>query len=219
MSDSDEIDVKTKEMGGFHDRPDVIDLHRALGGYVTVFSELMSTMRLAINAFFLPPDTVQTGSDDRLDILLATMTAKPMSDAFFGLVHHLGKLDDDARRIARTLRSNVAGQIEFRNDLMHSEWSVGWADGDTGEPVPASARRIKAISKIPRTTDLSIAAVDIESAIDAIDTLVRAVRVLGWSARNQHSGRGPRVTEALELVESESGAKVRVLQHPYHWYE
>ncbi|OBC00505.1 hypothetical protein A5785_19105 [Gordonia sp. 852002-50395_SCH5434458] len=126
-----------------------MQLHRAIGGYVTVFSELISTLRTAIHAFLAPVDKPIVMGDDRLDILLATMTAKPMSDAFFGLAMHVASLDADEQRILNALRRDVADQVAFRNDLLHSEWSVGWVDNETGEPVAASALRIKTVEKVP----------------------------------------------------------------------
>ena len=40
----------------YHLRPDVMAIHRAIGGYVTAFSEVVSTMRRGIDRFFTPPD-------------------------------------------------------------------------------------------------------------------------------------------------------------------
>ncbi|MFF0709320.1 MULTISPECIES: hypothetical protein [Gordonia] len=149
MSDDHEVEIHKRGSTPYHELPDVMQLHRAIGGYVTVFSELISTLRTAIHAFLAPVDKPIVMGDDRLDILLATMTAKPMSDAFFGLAMHVASLDADEQRILNALRRDVADQVAFRNDLLHSEWSVGWVDNETGEPVAASALRIKTVEKVP----------------------------------------------------------------------
>ena len=77
------------------------------------------------------------------------MTAKPMSDATCIANPKNASLDADEQRILNALRRDVADQVAFRNDLLHSEWSVGWVDNETGEPVAASALRIKTVEKVP----------------------------------------------------------------------
>ncbi|WHU49678.1 hypothetical protein QNM97_12180 [Gordonia sp. L191] len=217
MSDDHEVELHKRGPTPYNELPDVMQLHRAIGGYVTVFSELISTMRTAIHALLAPVDERIVLGDARLDILLATMTAKPMADAFFGLSIHVASLDDDEQRMLKALRRDVADQVAFRNDLLHAEWSVGWVDEDTGEPVAASALRIKTVDKVPRSTDLGITASDIYQAINKLQLIIRAVRTLGWSCRCMQRGLPDRVRDCLELNDVGNQVRVDVVKHPEHW--
>jgi hypothetical protein len=38
----------------YHLRPDVVEIHQAIGGYITAFSEVVATMRHGIDLFLTP---------------------------------------------------------------------------------------------------------------------------------------------------------------------
>ncbi|MRH92917.1 hypothetical protein GFY24_36805 [Nocardia sp. SYP-A9097] len=79
MSDA----TKDHEPKGYHEEPSVVQLHRAIGGYVTIFSELIAQMRRDITTYFEPVTVEHSlAGNPLLDVLFASMTAKPIVEAF-----------------------------------------------------------------------------------------------------------------------------------------
>jgi hypothetical protein len=71
-------------------RPDVMTIHRAIGGYITAFSEVVSTMRHGIDRFFTPAEVTFRPLDPLLETLFAQMTADPIRGAFFAISSQMG---------------------------------------------------------------------------------------------------------------------------------
>ena len=140
----------------YHEQPAVKQLHRTIGGYITTFSETVSRMRSGIGTFLAEPNDEFPRPDRRLDIIFATMTAKPIADSYFALATALGQFDDETRAECKRLRKGVAEHISFRNDVAHSDWELGWSVDETNEPVPPEAYKIKTIDGVPRLQALSL---------------------------------------------------------------
>ncbi|MFB9953503.1 hypothetical protein [Cellulomonas denverensis] len=60
---------------GYHEDPAIMFLHRSIGGYITMFSEMTASMRQQIGAYLAPVDVEFPISDRLLDVLFASMTA------------------------------------------------------------------------------------------------------------------------------------------------
>ncbi|GIG26905.1 hypothetical protein Cde04nite_31490 [Cellulomonas denverensis] len=174
-------------------------LHRSIGGYITMFSEMTASMRQQIGAYLAPVDVEFPISDRLLDVLFASMTAKPIVDAFFSLSTEVGKLDADEAAIRNQLRRRVNEHLAFRNDLAHAEWSIGWQDADTGERLPPAALRIKSSEGVPRLQDVGISSQVIGSHIDEVNQLRRLVMVFGRCCRARQRGHDVRLFDLLAV--------------------
>jgi hypothetical protein len=127
----------------YHLRPDVVEIHQAIGRYITVFSEVMATMRHGIGLFLGPTDAEFRPPDPLLETLFAQMTADPIRAALFAISSQVSDLNDGDRSIRKALQTIVQHYIRLRNDIAHADWAVGWEVVDTGELIPPAASKIK----------------------------------------------------------------------------
>ena len=145
------------QLGGYLDEPEVVELHRAIGAFTTTFSEMLANMRRATIAYFEEDDYPVRGDRARLfDSIYATMTAKPISDSFFASSRVVAHFDAADEAILKTIRKTVSEQVEFRNDIAHADWSVGWQTHPEGEKLPPSAHKVRSVSGIPTHKNLGI---------------------------------------------------------------
>lgn len=177
----------------YHNRPDVVELHRVMGGYIETFSSLITSMRQSIGLYFAMAD--DRSARPLLDIMFSTMTAKPISDAFFAMSTHVAELDGGEVTVRNSLRKRVEGHIGFRNDLVHADWSVGWID-DNYQPLPNAAYKIKSRSGVPTISSLDIGTEEIMEQINDLIDLVTRIVAFGTACRQSQLGRG-RVSELL----------------------
>lgn len=198
------MDDSSTPVSGYHEQPEVMQLHRTIGGYITVFSELTAVMRRQMGAY-MAPVAVEVADNRLLDVLFASMTAKPLIDSFFAMSTEVGGLDEQGLAIRRQLRRRVDEHISFRNDIAHSEWSVGWEAVDTGERIPPTAHRIKSFDGVPRLTNVGITANGIVQHINAMNHLREAVLVFGRACRARQCGSDVGVSSVLALGDETSG--------------
>ncbi|WP_197373471.1 hypothetical protein [Mycolicibacterium baixiangningiae] len=185
---------------GYHNQPDVIQLHRVIGGYIDRFSSLIAYMRQAILMYFAAPEDIYpVHMKPLLDILFATMTAKPITDAFFAMSTRVGNLDEAELAVRNALRRRVEEHVTFRNDIVHADWSIGWTVADTDEPVPSAAYKIKNKSGVPTMGSLDISTNDIVDQINELQSLYDLVMAFGNTCRKRQLGQG-RVSDVLEVV-------------------
>lgn len=95
------------------------DTYRAIGRYVVEYSRMLTFMRDKMTYRFARP-----GEKDALEAALGEMTAYPLTNAFFASCAAIGELDDDERKIGRSLRAQVLEESERRNDIAHGDWTV-----------------------------------------------------------------------------------------------
>ncbi|MEU1954967.1 hypothetical protein [Nocardia rhamnosiphila] len=190
---------------------DVVDLHQAIGLYITAFSELIEGMRSQIYEYFDPPSvTWRGGSYPLLDILFANMTANPIVESFFAMSTHVADLDEPDTRIRNALKRQVQAKVSFRNDLAHADWSVGWRRVGTDELVPHSVRKIKTHDGVPRLSDLGLTANDIGCQIKELRELSRDVSLFGEVCRFRQRRIQAHVSDILELMPLSPAGGVRV---------
>lgn len=198
------MDDSSAPVSGYHEQPEVVRLHRTIGGYITVFSELTAVMRRQMGVYMAPVGA-ELAENRLLDVLFASMTAKPIVDSFFAMSTEVGDLDEDSLAIRRQLRRRVDEHVSFRNDIAHSEWSVGWEVVDTGERIPPTAHRIKSLDGVPRLTDVGITANGIVQHINAMNHLREAVLVFGRACRARQCGSDVQISSVLALGHEASG--------------
>lgn len=192
--------------GGYHEQPDVVWLHRTIGGYITAFSELTAIMRVQINDYLAPVEQEYPPQNKLLDVLFASMAAKPIADSFFSLSTAVGDLDESDAQIRRQLRRCVDQHIVFRNDIAHAEWSIGWENADTGEVAPPAAFRIKTMGGVPQISNVAITANGIATRINELNRLRRSVMLYGTVCRSRQRGDTVRVSDRLALGTAEIGS-------------
>lgn len=174
--------------GAFQVRPDVVAIHRAIGGYITAFSEVVSTMRHGIDRFFIPADVTFRQPDPLLETLFAQMTADPIRGAFFAISSQVGDLNDEDRAVRKALQTLVQYYIQLRNDIAHADWAVGWEDADTGEPDQPRAHRTKVGKDGIIHTALSITAEQIELEIGHLNQVRRMLSIWASECRKRQTG-------------------------------
>lgn len=193
-------DSNDQERRGYHEDPSVIQLHRAIGGYITVFSEVVARMRQQIAVYFEPESVEFELGNPLLDVLFSSMTAQPIVNSFFALSTHVGDLDETDLRIRNALRRAVNDEVSYRNDLAHADWSVGWVDMDTDEPVPPAAHKIKSQDGVPRFSNLGITTSDVIGHINELLRLRQLVHTFGGVCRLRQRHFPVRVAHILEVV-------------------
>lgn len=198
----------------YHELPRVREFHRALGGYVEIYSQGISAMRHGIEAFLAPEGERHPRGNPLFHILFAGMTAKPISDAFFGMATVAAELAPSEVSIRNALRREWETQTSFRNDLAHAEWAVGWEDAETGEPVPPGSTRIKNVDGVPTLTNLSIDTNVIIGEINRLIPLVRKIQRFAWACRDRQSGEIQTITDRFVVIEPTADEPRRVILAP-----
>ena len=116
------------------------DAYRAVGRWFVEFSRLIFHMRLQVE---------QRLAKHELDPRIGTVAMRPagpgaVNEAFFGMCHLLGNLDQGEKKIAEALQVNVDRAIRRRNEFAHGDWWVGFgakADGSSGDPFLTRTRK------------------------------------------------------------------------------
>jgi hypothetical protein len=172
----------------FHHRPDVIEVQRAIGGFITAFSEVVVSMRRGIESFLLPAGQEWMPGNAIPEILLAQMTADPIRAAFFAISNEVADLNDADRAVQRALQNLVQHYISLRNDIAHADWSVGWEDVETGEWVNPFARKVKITKAGLRTSRVPFDANDLHREVGHLYQLRRLLDVWGEVCRRRQVG-------------------------------
>lgn len=212
MTDSADEGTRTPARG-YHEKPSVIQLHRVIGGYITTFSELIKLLRTGISEFMSDPAEEKPLPNPLLDVLFATMTAKPIADAYFGMATAVGKYDESDKAMRGDLRRRVAKHIQFRNDLAHSDWEVRWMYADTEEPVPPAAYKMRSVDGIPQLQRLDINTNEIVRNINDLQELSGLIRAFTLMTRWRQAGKGvgpgfiPTLLKIVEDYKQEHGIR------------
>jgi hypothetical protein len=86
------------------------DVFRAIGRYTVQFAFLVGEMRESMARRITGP--VEWVPDRRLfDLVVGSLTAQPMADAFFGICRAATSLDKDEQAIEKLLRRHTAPAI------------------------------------------------------------------------------------------------------------
>jgi hypothetical protein len=161
----------------YHLRPDVVEIHQVIGPYITVFSEVVATMRHGIGLFLGPADAELRPPDPLLETLFAQITADPIRAALFAISSQVGDLNDEDRSIRKALQTIVQHYIRLRNDIAHADWAIGWEVADTGELVPPAASKIKLAKDGIERTSLPFTAEQLRREIDHLHQLDMLLRI------------------------------------------
>jgi hypothetical protein len=188
-------------MPGYHEDPKVIQLHRVIGGYIAIFSELISGMRYQMYRFLAESEGNPFSQSPLIEILFANMTARPLTDSFFAMCLEVAPLDEREIAIKRALQSWTQRHISIRNDIAHADWTIGWAVVDTNEPVPPTAAKTRMAGGRLVREQLPLDTSDIIQHINDLEHLKVATAAFGQSCDSMRTGHDNRVSELLETYD------------------
>jgi len=158
-------------VAGYHEDPEVIQLHRVIGGYITIFSQLISGMRQSMYRFLGEPDAATYPRNRLIGVLFNNMTARPITDSFFAMCLEIAEFNQQDLAIKRTLQSWTQRHISVRNDISHADWEIGWVFHETDEPVPPSATKTRMSGGRLVNEHLRLGAKDIVNHISDLEHL------------------------------------------------
>jgi len=197
---------------GYHNDPGVKETHRLIGGYVTTFSELTATLR-EHTLDLLRPSLEATAL---LETLFETFTADPLQRALFAVATSVATHDDTDVAIRNVLRRRVQAEIQFRNDLVHADWNIGWRDATTDDPVPPTATKIKMTGGVAEMRELDIDDAVLRAHINELQDLRWELNAYVVGCLNQgHLASGPGIQELLVLHRGKRGDPNEVRRTSY----
>ncbi len=161
----------------YHMRPDVVEIHRAIGNYITAFSQVVATMRHGIDLFLAPKDVEFRLPDPLLETLFAQMTADPIRSALFAISSQVADLNDPDRSIRKALQTIVQHYIQLRNDIAHADWAVGWVIADTNEVIQPTAHKLKVVREGIEQTSLPFTAQQLEREVSHLHQMDFMLRI------------------------------------------
>lgn len=151
---------------------------RAIGRFVVEFGQLVFHIRKGILFHVGGP----AHQPQPLNLLMGEATAKPLSNAFFAMLRgdeSAPPEGEDLRMLGR-IENEVGEVITLRNDVMHGDWFVGYAEEGANRPGPATLMRTKpgrrtgaALEVRELTTD------DIEDLTERVSNARRLVQEVG----------------------------------------
>lgn len=197
----------TPHLAGYQHDPEVKRVHRFIGAFITTFAELVTTMRNHTREMLVP--SAPTG-EFLLEALFETLTAEPIQRAFFAVSSSLVEHDRHEAAIRSVLRRRVREEIEFRNDVVHADWSLGWRDADTDEPVPPAVQKIKPAGGVVALRALDIDVETLLAHINRVQDLRWDLDAYAMGCLGTARGADVRILDFLALVPGKRGAQNEV---------
>ena len=173
------------------------DAYRAIGRYVTEFSQLIRVMRVAV-AEYVADDPAQM---DIPEMMLGDQPAQSITNVFFGVCREVGNLDVHENKVWSRLRQEVSEITEERNNYAHGDWIVGEAGFTLPATLPATflaldpkLLRIRAARAEGPRKMLTVAVADLDAKTDNLLRVLRRVHefgrlALGLPVRHDHDGK------------------------------
>jgi hypothetical protein len=176
------------------------DGHRALGRYVTVFSQLVLTMRdMMVRHLGRPQEKPRIA-----ELAFGGVTAEPITNAFFAMSRMLMNHEADELKTAAKLRSEVTDALSLRNRILHGDWYIGYWSTTGGDPSPPKLVAPWVEHVVPSRTKNPFAPVEVnlDQESDHLERLALLVQEYGRVCFGLHylqrQGRGGvRVAEVV----------------------
>jgi hypothetical protein len=198
---------ETVELGGgmpYHLRSDVVEQNQAIGRFTTAFSEMVATMKQWLHNFLTPADEeFPWPSNPLLHALTGPMTADPIRSAFFGMCAILGEFDESDRKVIRALQALVQREIELRNQVAHADWTLGWTDHQTGNPVEPTAHKVRITKSGVANEVVDLNASLLQREALRMDHITSTLHVVGNVCRNRQRGVGGAALQARLFTRKE----------------
>jgi hypothetical protein len=101
----------------------VSEAYRSIGHYVYRFSQLVQQMKLFAQR--------AGGDSPAIHLAAGESSAYQVCNWFFAVCFNLGTLTDEEKKVGKNLRLRVHAAITYRNDMLHGDWFIGFADEET----------------------------------------------------------------------------------------
>lgn len=190
----------------YGERPDVAALHRAIGQYITAFSEVVVELRRGIGRFLHADEAGEPlwwHPPPQLAVLLDRMTAGPLGSGYFAMSGTVAELSDADRAVRDALLRIYSACVALRNNIAHADWDVGWADATSGEIVVPRAVKTRVSKDGPEPVALAIDASLIAEEALKLHVVTRSIRAFTESCLALRSGDSDaRPAVALRIYES-----------------
>jgi len=109
-----------------------IDIYTQIGRFVVEFEQICHSIERGIRCILLKEGL---GNEQIHEILLAGLTAEPLSDLFQSLCNVHLKPDKETSKIINYVFNTFKKFIPVRNDLLHGKWLIILKDFE-GKPKP-----------------------------------------------------------------------------------
>jgi hypothetical protein len=176
------------------------DTYRAIGRYIVAFSHLIAEMRISIESQFVTWEA----EPERIELVLGEAPADQITNAFFAVCEHTVNLDDEERKVATHLKTEVRNAIRDRNDVAHGDWAT---DFDSGHPVilrtKPGRRAGPRVHKVRSIQQLNAMA-------DALAKLTDTVREFAWLTLGGHPLEEPIGANRKEDPDYGEASEIRV---------
>ena len=157
----------------------------ALGAFVYEFSRVIFWMRWGVARMA----TSGLAESDRvgrrfiaLKLQTGEMTARQLSDVYFGMAETIADYTEDERRVAQRLKNSFDDLTTVRNDFLHGEWWIGYVQttGDErAREMPPILSRTKAGRGGDKETEKPFAVSDLNTRTAEIVRLRHAIAEWG----------------------------------------
>jgi hypothetical protein len=176
----------------------------SIGEFIVVFSTVVMEMRR-----FLQRVIAQKGTREfrLMNAVFDGMTTNPVKNAFFSVCGQLRQLNEDDRKVRRTLDSNTALLISYRNQIAHADWLVGDylrmpAPGHAPGPL---AVKVKAGNEFLDLEPLDFTVERLKGLSGDASSIRRQVVIFGASCRWIEN---PSPSEIYDIVERNEGGRI-----------
>lgn len=196
-------------MVGPHD-----EIFRALGRYVAIFSALVAIMRNTLATRIAGQEDIER---ELTEYALSTLTAEPVTNAFFAACRTIADFDREDSAIEAKLRKAILQESKRRNDLLHGDWVLDdrrsvaalmrykpgrvsqdplAAEGYNAEKLDAASREVEALYAATLTFARVALGLRTEEAAEApsVDRVAGALEIVGGRLRHRTGIPVPRWT-------------------------
>jgi hypothetical protein len=167
------------------------EAHRAIGHYITEFSQLVACMRwyMAARAAGGGQEREEREEREVAEIPLGVMQAKQICDTFFHMCRQTNDLNENERAIEKWLRGAVGRAVTQRNNYAHGDWWVGLPATDEKLSAP-HLLRIRPRPSAERAAELAAVPVHtLDKQAEELSSLLECVREFGVICLEQPARR------------------------------
>lgn len=118
---------------------EVGELHRSIGEFVTSFEEACFTVHGGIVSLL---QNAGLRNQRVADVILAGMTAEPLTSLYAAIVAETQKLEMEDRKVVGNTLKRFRDLTTVRNDIVHRMWFVGGGNDQTSDWSSANSIKV-----------------------------------------------------------------------------
>lgn len=104
------------------------ELHQSIGEFVTAFEEVCYTVHSGVRSLLY---SAGLNNQRVADVILAGMTAEPMTALYSSILAETQELDVEDRKVVDNTLKRFRALTTVRNDIVHRMWFVGGGNDQT----------------------------------------------------------------------------------------